>query len=44
MRFPGIAARPAPGYDRIDPRPQPVDPLAAFPPFIARGLVVSNRK
>ena len=44
VRFPGIEARHAPGYDRIDPRPQLVDPLAAFPPFIARGLVVSNRK
>lgn len=43
-RFDGINASIAPGYDRIDPRPQPDDPLAAFPPFITRGLVVSNRK
>lgn len=44
VRFGGISADIASDYGLIDPRPQPDDPLAAFPPFIARGLVVSNRK
>lgn len=44
VRFGEINADMAPGYGQTDPRPQPDDPLAAFPPFITRGLVVSNRK
>lgn len=44
VRFGGISADIASDYGLIDPRPQPDDPLAAFPPFITRGLVVSNRK
>lgn len=42
MRFKGIEAEPVPGYARLDQRPQPADPLAAFPPFLTRGLVVRN--
>lgn len=42
VRFAGVAAERARGYDRADPRRQPDDPLQAHPPFLARGLAVRN--
>ena len=42
VRFTGIEAERVSNYGKLDPRPQPNDPLAAFPPFLTRGLLVRN--
>ena len=42
IRFADVCAEPAPHYEIADPRPQPIDPCATFPPYLTRGLKVSN--
>lgn len=43
IRFAGVNTELVPNYGMIDSRPQPDNPLATFPPYLARGLKVSNR-
>lgn len=40
--FSEVLAEPVTSYEKIDSRPQPSNPLADFPPYLTRGLRVSN--
>ena len=42
IRFSEVLAEPVASYGKIDSRPQPSNPLADFPPYLTRGLRVSN--
>ncbi len=42
IRFAGVTAELVPNYEIIDSRSQPSNPCATFPPYLTRGLKVSN--